>query len=283
VNRPSSGLVLFVGLALGLLSTLVLDVATTDADEASTIIERCTHGQSLAGFSPSAYAAALQELTPTVREYSDCEELIRNAELAASITVPGPTPVLGKTATAKAISGTVRVRLKGTHKFVALSALTSLPDGSEVDATHGTVLITAATLQGATESAEAYGGRFVIEQERKAPAETHLELSLPLTGCPKVKLPHGSAAIASRAKHRSGPTNRHLWASEGGGSWGTNGRYVSTSVEGTRWLTLDECDRSEVEVAAGKVKVRDLVNDKTRVLTAGQRYVAARRPSKRRR
>lgn len=282
MNRPSSGLVLFASLALAFLGTLVLDVATTDADEASTIIERCTHGQSLAGFSPSAYVAALQELTPAVKEYSDCEQLIRSAELAASTSTPTstPTPLLGKTATAKAISGTVRVRLKGTHKFVVLSALTSLPDGSEVDATHGTVLITAATRSGASASAEADGGRFVIEQERKAPAETHLELSLPLTGCPKVKLPRGSAATASRAKHRSGPTSRHLWVSEGGGSWGTNGRYVSTSVEGTRWLTLDECFRSEVTVAAGKVKVYDLIHHRTKILTAGKSYVAARRPSR---
>jgi hypothetical protein len=276
---------LFAGLALGLLSTLVGDVATTDADEASTIIERCTHGQSLAGFSLSAYVFALYELTPTVREYSDCEELIRNAELAAAESAAAksaaaefaaPTPLLGKTVTAKAISGTVRVRLKGTHKFVALSALTSLPDGSEVDATHGTVLITAATRQGATESAEAHGGRFVIEQERQAPAEMRLELSLPLTGCPKATLRHGSAATASSAKHRSGPTSRHLWVSEGGGSWGTGGRYVSTTVEGTHWLTLDECDRSEVEVAAGKVKVHDLIHNTTKILTAGKTYVAAR-------
>jgi hypothetical protein len=278
VNRPSSSLILSVGLTLGLLSPLVLDIATTEADEASTIIERCLHGQSLAGFSPSAYAAALQELTPTIKEYSDCEELISKAELAAptSTNLATPTPLLGKTATVKAISGTVKVRLKGTHKFVALSALTSLPDGSEVDATHGTVLITAATSPGATESAEADGGSFVIEQEQKAPAETHLELSLPLTGCPKVTLPHGSAATASKAKHRSGPTSRHLWVSEGGGNWSTSGRYVSTTVEGTRWLTLDECNRSEVEVAAGKVKVHDLIHNTTKILTAGKTYIAAR-------
>lgn len=51
---------------------------------------------------------------------------------------------------------------------------------------------------------------------------------------------------------------------------------MSTTVEGTRWLTLDECDRSEVEVAAGRVKVHDLVNDKTKVISAGQTYTAAR-------
>jgi ferric-dicitrate binding protein FerR (iron transport regulator) len=51
---------------------------------------------------------------------------------------------------------------------------------------------------------------------------------------------------------------------------------VSTTVEGTRWLTIDECDRSEVEVAAGRVKVRDLIDNKTKILTAGKTYVAAR-------
>ncbi len=90
-------------------------------------------------------------------------------------------------------------------------------------------------------------------------------------------LPRGAAAaLAVGAKHGSGPKSRHLWVSESGGGWGTNGRYVSTTVEGTRWLTVDECSPSRVTVAAGKVKVRDLVNNKTKVISAGESYVAAR-------
>ena len=54
-----------------------------------------------------------------------------------------------------------------------------------------------------------------------------------------------------------------------------NARYASTSVEGTTWLTLDECRRSEVKVTAGKVSVRDLVRKKTRTIRAGKTYVAA--------
>lgn len=156
-----------------------------------------------------------------------------------------------------------------------LSAASSISDGSEVDATNGRVIITVATPAG-VESAEAYGGRFVLHQDHTGSDETHFVLSLPLTGCPRMALPHGSAAaVASHGKH--GPKSRHLWVSEHGGSWGTNGRYVSTSVEGTRWLTLDECGRSEVKVAAGKVKVRDLARKKTKTLTAGQHYTAKRR------
>jgi hypothetical protein len=190
---------------------------------------------------------------------------------------PTPAPILGQRQTASVISGAVTVRLKGTTKFVPLSGTSSIPDGSEVEATNGRVLITVATLTpGKTQRAEVWGGRFLIHQEHTGSGETHFILSLPLTGCPRVALPRGSAAVvAAGAKHSSGPKSRHLWVSEGGGSWGTNGRYVSTSVEGTHWLTLDECDRSEVTVSAGKVKVHDLVRNRTKTITTGQHYTAA--------
>jgi hypothetical protein len=48
------------------------------------IILRCTHGQSLAGFSQSAYRQALKELSATTEEYSPCSSLIRQAQLAAA-------------------------------------------------------------------------------------------------------------------------------------------------------------------------------------------------------
>ena len=50
----------------------------------ATIINRCTHGQSLSGFSQQAYRRALQELPTEVEEYSDCANLIRRAQLAAA-------------------------------------------------------------------------------------------------------------------------------------------------------------------------------------------------------
>ena len=54
------------------------------ADVGATIIERCTHGQSLSGFSEQDYRQALRELPTEVEEYSDCANLIRHAELAAA-------------------------------------------------------------------------------------------------------------------------------------------------------------------------------------------------------
>ncbi len=57
---------------------------TARADVGEKIIERCTHGQSISGFSQQAYSRALQELPTEVEEYSDCANLIRRAQLAAA-------------------------------------------------------------------------------------------------------------------------------------------------------------------------------------------------------
>jgi hypothetical protein len=64
----------------------------------TTIIERCTHAESLSGFSQQAYTKALHEMSAETSEYSDCAELIQKARLAAahglgsgvgSVGVPG--------------------------------------------------------------------------------------------------------------------------------------------------------------------------------------------------
>jgi hypothetical protein len=192
--------------------------------------------------------------------------------LGSKTSVP-PAPVEGQRQGVGAVSGTVTVRPAGTARFVSLSGATSVPDGSEIDATNGRVTITAASPSGGTVSADVYGGRFRVHQD--SAGETHLTLTLALTGCPRAGLPNGSAAaLAYSAKRRPGPKSRHLWVSETGGKWGTNGRFVSTSVEGTIWLTVDECTQSQVKVTAGKVKVRDLVRKKTKALSAGKSYVA---------
>jgi hypothetical protein len=67
-----------------LLATLLSFSAAADADVGETIISRCTHAQSLSGFSQAAYRKALQELPTEVEEYSDCANLIRRAQLAAA-------------------------------------------------------------------------------------------------------------------------------------------------------------------------------------------------------
>lgn len=74
---------LLVALALSAALALALP-ALAGADIGAKIILRCTHGQSLSGFSQKDYKRALEEMPIEVREYNDCEELIQQAELAAA-------------------------------------------------------------------------------------------------------------------------------------------------------------------------------------------------------
>jgi hypothetical protein len=57
---------------------------TAAADVGETIVQRCTHGESLSGFSQSAYQKALKELSADAEEYTNCSSLIRQAQLAAA-------------------------------------------------------------------------------------------------------------------------------------------------------------------------------------------------------
>ena len=67
-----------------LLLSALSSAAPARADVGETIILRCTHGQSLAGFSQSAYSQALKELSATAEEYTPCANQIRQAQLAAA-------------------------------------------------------------------------------------------------------------------------------------------------------------------------------------------------------
>jgi hypothetical protein len=83
-RRALTGLAARVAaLSVVLLAVLAL-VPPARADVGATIIERCTHGQSVSGFSQQDYRRALQELPAEVEEYSDCANLIRRAQLAAA-------------------------------------------------------------------------------------------------------------------------------------------------------------------------------------------------------
>jgi hypothetical protein len=191
-------------------------------------------------------------------------------------------PVIGQRETVSLVAGKVTVRVKGSAAFARLSGSLSVPDETEIDASHGRVGVTVASAQpGGTATAEAYQGRFVLHQDPVAPAETHLILSLPLRSCGAPRLPRkaakAQAAVARKQRGRRSKS-RHLWVSDHGGSWGTNGRYVSTTVEGTRWLTSDECRQSSVKVAEGVVVVHDLIHGTTVTVAAGHEYVAAQPP-----
>ena len=72
-----------VALAATLLA-LVTITAPARADVGETIIDRCTHGESLSGFSQHAYEQALNDISAGTEEYSNCAAQIHEAQLAAA-------------------------------------------------------------------------------------------------------------------------------------------------------------------------------------------------------
>jgi hypothetical protein len=81
-----------LGATVGAILLLGVAPPPASADVGTKIIERCTHGESLSGYSQQDYRKALQEIPTEVEEYSDCGELIHKAQLAAaSGSASGPT------------------------------------------------------------------------------------------------------------------------------------------------------------------------------------------------
>jgi hypothetical protein len=177
---------------------------------------------------------------------------------------PAPPPVAGVSVNVTPVSGAVRVRLRGTSRFVDLATLSSVPVGSELDVTRGRVRLVSAAGASKTQTGDFYGGRALIGQGRAA-ALTTLKLSEPLA-CPKRK----AAGLAQPKR------TRRLWG-DAKGSFRTSGRYAAATVRGTRWLTEDRCDRTLVRVRVGRVEVLDQVRRRRVVLRAGQSYVARAR------
>jgi hypothetical protein len=103
-----------------LLTVLALSAAApASADVGETIILRCTHNESLSGFSQSAYRKALKEANADTEEYSECVPLIRQAQAAAAAkgntgasapaVVAGAAPLAATPAETKAIEHASRV------------------------------------------------------------------------------------------------------------------------------------------------------------------------------
>ena len=82
ISRRGHGVLLLLGTLLAI--ALQPAVPTASADQGEAIILRCTHGQSLSGFSQNAYKQALKDLNADTEEYTDCSSLIRQAQLAAA-------------------------------------------------------------------------------------------------------------------------------------------------------------------------------------------------------
>ena len=187
---------------------------------------------------------------------------------------PDPTPASGQIvvpATARfhenvvvaPVTGTIKVRPKGSEKFEPLTGHLELDLGSDVDVTKGKVELASQPAPGAAEETVHFSaGRFKVTQRGHV---TNLRLTGRLARC-------GDGEASSAKRRRS----RRLWG-EGVGRFRTSGRYSSATVSGTKWLVKDGCRGTLTRVEEGVVRVRDKVRDKTVIVEAGEHYLARAR------
>lgn len=69
---------------LSMVLSFVAFAAPAQGDVGEKIILRCTHGESLNGFTQKDYEKALKELETSLEEYSGCASLIHQAQRAAA-------------------------------------------------------------------------------------------------------------------------------------------------------------------------------------------------------
>lgn len=203
------------------------------------------------------------------------------ATAARSIAVaaapqPAPEPVLGQQGVARPVRGIVRIRLPGTKKFIRLTDLAALPNGTEIDARKGRVLLTVLhDASGRLDGARFYAGRFFFKQGKGATPLTTLKLSGGSFAACRATAGRRASVLAAVSRVQTGRKRkkpvRKLWG-DGRGRFRTRGKWGAATVRGTKWLTQDRCDGTRVEVERGKVDVQDLVRPRREAqrLTAGE-------------
>lgn len=182
-----------------------------------------------------------------------------------TIAAPAPLrPTLGKTVLLTLVKGNVTFKEPG-QSARTLGDPIVVRNGTDVDATDGVVKITVERdTTGVLDSVDAWGGAFDVRQvaAKNAKALTTLTL-LGSSG-------QGARHVAQAARSR---TNR-LWVN-GKGNFKTRGKRASAIVRGTYWLTENtEAGDTKVRVQRGLVAVRDFVQRRTVLVSAGHTYTA---------
>ena len=184
-------------------------------------------------------------------------------------------PVLGSTATARVVSGTVLIQRGG--RFVPLKGAETIPMGSTLDTTKGTVEVsTASGVKGATgasrtKKATLADAIFAIRQKRAKETAKGVPADIVLKGQSFPK------SCTPTKKKPATPKKRTVFRSLKGlaaGYWRTVARGATLTVQNASWTVQDRCDGTLTKVTKGSVSVRDSSRKRTVRVKAGKSYLA---------
>lgn len=178
---------------------------------------------------------------------------------------PAPTPVQGRTFVAGRASGNVFIRIGTTDEYRELTKDEGVPFGTVIDATDGHVRVTA-IVGGVLQTAEFWGGTFVVNQAKDGYIEVRLYGTLKCKNGKPAKSKKAERLVKRKAKPKA-------WG-DGKGKFRTRGRHSSASVRGTRWLVEERCTGTFTKVSRGSVTVRDFPRHRNVIVKAGKNYLA---------
>ncbi len=204
-----------------------------------------------------------------------------------------PGAVLRRSLFVEPGGGNVSVAPVGGPGALPLREEDLVPNGSKVDATNGTLsLFVARDASNRQIGASVFAGDFTMRQLTGTRPYTEFNLGK-LTGCASRSSVRASGALAAPAapaasaaalrplahvaKKKKKRRRKRLWVADHGGRWRTATGSVSAGSIGTRWLTTLRCDATSITVRQGRVRVFDKVRKRTRILHAGQTYLARNR------
>jgi hypothetical protein len=174
----------------------------------------------------------------------------------------------GEAVVVEAERGTIMVKQDGTDEYARLEEGAPVPVGSLVDATAGTVRLTA-EVGSRTQDVVVKDGKFEVRQSSDGSGVTELVLrGGNFSSCDRAH----SAGFGDRQRPR-----RSLWARDRGGKFRTRGRNSVATVRGTTWRTTDTCRGTTTSVTSGSVTVRELKGGRKVVVRKGGRHLARSR------
>jgi hypothetical protein len=153
-------------------------------------------------------------------------------------------PELGRKFVVALVSGDVFLKQRGQARSSRLRGRRTIPVGTTVNATKGRVKLTGALTRVKRSKGTFSEGAFIATQARRKRAVIDLELTGgnfgPCTAAART-------ALSRRAIRRlRGSAN---------GRFRTRGKHSAATVRGTKWVTADLCDTTEVATQEGMVDV----------------------------
>jgi Ca2+-binding RTX toxin-like protein len=167
--------------------------------------------------------------------------------------------------------GKFALQLPGGRRFFDLTGTLRIPIGSTIDPENSVVrLATAKNRSGARQVALVAGGRFRVRQRGDRRPITELRLAEAFPDCPR------SSRARRFAKRRPA---RKLELDIGKNKvprrrYEVRGKYSVAGATGTAWVTEDRCDGTLTTVRSGAVRVQNLARNRTKIVKAGQSYLA---------